>query len=144
MIRSMLAALALAGCAASGPDPSLARLHQAEARFDDLSVKVEQAISVYEMARDTCYPGEACERTVEGLRQRAIGIYNDKLQALREVERAERDLDYAAAEADRRAANRAASSSALIGLGGQLLAPPPRPTVTCTTSNTTMPTTTCY
>lgn len=119
---------ALAGCASSGTDQSLARVHAAEARAD-------QAILVYEMARDTCDPGMPCQATVEKLRQRGLA-------AVRDVDRAQRDLDYADAAADRRAARNAAASSALIGLSGQMLAPPPR-AVTCTTSNTTIPTTFC-
>ena len=38
---------------------------------------------------------------------------------------------------------RAARGAALMGLGGALLATPPNPTTTCTTSNTTNPVTTC-
>lgn len=125
-MRAALAALLLAGCAASGGDAALSRLHQAEAQWE---YQMQRA----EMLVDWCLAGG------RDCRAEYAAMDADLDAAERAIQAAERDLEVAERAADRRAA----SAPALMSLSQQLLAPP-RPTVTCTTSNTTIPTTTCY
>lgn len=142
MFRALFLLLMLSACA-TGPsrsDVALQNVHDLEARLDAYDVQVESAITRYETARDACHE-QSCQQSVEDLRQHAIILFYTKQAMEKQVERAQRDLDYAEAAEDRASARRAAASSALIGMGAGLLSQP-RPVI-CNTSDTTNPTTVC-
>jgi hypothetical protein len=107
-VVAMLAALA--GCA-SGQSSHVA----------DLDRRAEEAVQVYEWARDTCDPGQPCEVVVDRLRERARSINNEYRQAVS-------GYSYQ-------------PNTALIQQGQALMQP--RPRITCSTSNTSMPVTVC-
>jgi hypothetical protein len=149
MFRAILFAAPLtlmAGCA-SGPsasDQALKRVHAAETRADQAAKKLRSARAGFDEVLAACQAqyDPSCKPGLDVLYDLIIKARDELDQALTDVQRAERDLDYAEAAEDRRAARRSASSAALLGLGGSLLAPPRQPVI-CHTSDTTNPTTIC-
>lgn len=131
----------LAGCASS-TSAALDRLHEVEARWDRLETSTQAALDRLDALLQSCEQEwrQSCPTQVAI----ADAEFSALLEALKkttdQVHRAERDLDYASAIDDRRAAR----GAAMMGAGAAILGgSAARQPVICRTSDTTNPTTVC-
>lgn len=144
MMRVLPSALAAGIClsaCASSDDRALTRLHEAEAKADQAGEAFDRLYDEYMRIEPTCDAGQPCTIVLDALRKKANEVYAQYQRAEREVDRAQRDLAYAEAAAQERSAR---IGAALSASGAYLQNMQPRAPITCTTSNTTIPTTTCW